>query len=93
MPEESKKKKIFEFSQLRRVFSYAAPYKGRIYLSVFLAIVLAILSPLRPYLIQVTINDYIRKGAGPDLSLKEKIESAIIWITIWQIGLLLIETV
>ena len=93
MSEESKKKKIFEFSQLRRVFSYAAPYKGRIYLSVFLAIVLAILSPLRPYLIQVTINGYIRKGATPGFSLKDQIVTAIIWMTVWQIVLLLIETV
>ncbi|MBS1659971.1 MAG: ABC transporter ATP-binding protein [Bacteroidetes bacterium] len=93
MPEESKKKKIFEFSQLRRVFSYAAPYKGRIYLSVFLAIVLAILSPLRPYLIQITINNHIRQGAGAGPSLQHQIAIDIIVLTIWQILLLLIETV
>jgi ATP-binding cassette subfamily B multidrug efflux pump len=93
MPSESKKKKIFDFSQLRRVFGYAAPYKSRLYLSVFLSILLAILSPLRPFLIQVTINDYIRKGAAPGLSIKDKMEALIIWMTILQIGLLLIETV
>jgi ATP-binding cassette, subfamily B, multidrug efflux pump len=90
---ESKRKKIFDFSQLRRVFQYAAPYKSRLYLSVFLAILLAILSPLRPFLIQVTINDYIRKGSAPGLSIKEKMETIIIWITVLQIALLLIETV
>jgi ATP-binding cassette, subfamily B, multidrug efflux pump len=90
---ESKRKKIFDFSQLRRVFQYAAPYKSRLYLSVFLSILLAILSPLRPFLIQVTINDYIRKGANPTLSIKEKMEAIIIWITVLQIALLLIETV
>jgi ATP-binding cassette, subfamily B, multidrug efflux pump len=89
----SKRKKIFDFSQLRRVFQYAAPYKSRLYLSVFLSILLAILSPLRPFLIQVTINDYIRKGAAPGLSIKEKMEAVIIWITVLQIALLLIETV
>ena len=93
MSEESKKRKIFDFSQLRRVFAYASPYKSRLYLSVFLSILLAILSPLRPFLIQVTINDYIRKGAGPGLSIKEKMETLIIWMTVLQIGLLLIETV
>ncbi len=93
MPSESKKKKIFEFSQLRRVFGYAAPYKARLYLSVFLSILLAILSPLRPFLIQLTINDYIRKGAAPGLSIKEKMEALIIWMTVLQIGLLLIETI
>jgi ATP-binding cassette, subfamily B, multidrug efflux pump len=93
MSEETKKKKIFDFSQLRRVFAYASPYKSRLYLSVFLSILLAVLSPLRPFLIQLTINDYIRKGAAPGLSIKEKMEALIIWMTVLQIGLLLIETV
>jgi ATP-binding cassette subfamily B protein len=93
MAEEIKRKRIFDFSLLRRVFHYAAPYKGRLYWSVFLAILLAILSPLRPWLIQLTINDFIRKGSVPVLSIKEKMEIAIIWVTIWQIGLLLLETV
>ncbi len=87
------KKKIFDFSLLRRVFQYAAPYKSRLYISVALSILLAVLSPLRPFLIQVTINDYIRKGTAPDLSLKQKMEALVIGITILQIGLLLIETV
>jgi len=82
MAQGVKKKKIFNFSLLRRVFHYAAPYKRRMYSSIALAIVLAILSPLRPWLIQLTINGYIRSGA----------EQAIILITIWQIGLLLLET-
>jgi ATP-binding cassette subfamily B multidrug efflux pump len=93
MSEESKKRKIFDFSQLRRVFAYASPYKSRLYLSIFLSILLAVLAPLRPFLIQLTINDYIRKGAAPGLSIKEKMESLIIWMTILQIGLLLFETV
>jgi ATP-binding cassette, subfamily B, multidrug efflux pump len=93
MAGEKKKKRIFEFSLLRRVFQYAAPYKGRLHWSVFLAVLLAILSPLRPWLIQLTINDYIRKGSVPVLSIKEKWEITIIWMTIWQIGLLLLETV
>jgi ATP-binding cassette subfamily B multidrug efflux pump len=58
-----------------------------------LAILLAVLSPLRPILIQVTINNFIRKGTGEELSLKQHIESLVIWITILQIGLLLVETV
>jgi ATP-binding cassette subfamily B protein len=93
MAEEIKRKRIFDFSLLRRVFHYAAPYKGRLYWSVFLAILLAILSPLRPWLIQLTINDFIRRGSVPVLSIKEKMEITIIWITIWQIGLLMLETV
>jgi ATP-binding cassette subfamily B multidrug efflux pump len=92
MAEEKKRKKIFEFSLLRRVFHYTAPYKGRLYWSVFLAILLAIISPLRPWLIQLTINSDIRGGAAA-LSNKEKFVTAVVLITIWQIGLLLLETV
>ncbi|HXB93890.1 MAG TPA: ABC transporter ATP-binding protein [Puia sp.] len=93
MSSNASKKKIFDFSLLRRVFHYAAPYKRRLYWSVALSILLAVLSPLRPFLIQLTINDYIRKGAAPGYSFKEKVEQVIIWITVLQIGLLLIETV
>jgi len=92
--EEIKKRKIFDFSLLRRVFQYAAPYKKRLYISVALSILLAVLSPLRPFLIQVTINHYIRSGAvAAGLSLKEKIAETVIWLTVLQIVLLLIETV
>ena len=93
MSSNANKKKIFDFSLLRRVFHYAAPYKRRLYWSVALSILLAILSPLRPFLIQITINGYIRKGSAPGLSIKEQMELAIIWITVLQIGLLLLETV
>ena len=93
MSEEKKRKKIFDFSLLRRVFQYAAPYKQRAYISIVLSILLAVLSPLRPYLIQVTINDYIRKGTAPGLTIKQKMEALVIGITLLQIFLLLIETV
>ena len=83
MAEEIKtKKKIFDFSLLRRVFRYAAPYKRRLYWSVALSIVLAILSPLRPWLIQVTINEYIRDSDA----------NAVIWMTVFQIVMLAGET-
>ncbi len=83
-------KKIFDTGLLRRVFTFAAPYRNRFYLSVFLAILLAVMAPVRPLLIQVTINDGIRHSAashfinGPG--------GFIIEITIIQVLLLLIET-
>jgi ATP-binding cassette subfamily B multidrug efflux pump len=92
MSEQIKKKKIFDFSLLKRVFHYAAPYRRRLVISVILAILLALLSPLRPILIQVTINDFIRKGAGSELNLKQHIAALVIWITVLQIGVLLLET-
>ena len=83
-------KKIFDISLLRRVFRFAAPYKKKFYLSLFLSVVLALMAPLRPFLIQLTINDGIKGNEaahfinGPG--------GFIIEITIIQIILLLIET-
>ncbi|MEO6894898.1 MAG: ABC transporter ATP-binding protein, partial [Ginsengibacter sp.] len=66
-----------------KVFAYALPYKNKIYTSIFLSVILAVLSPLRPYLIQYTVNHFI----------KDKDVHWIILITVIQIGLLLVETV
>jgi ATP-binding cassette, subfamily B, multidrug efflux pump len=93
MPEQIKGKRIFDFSLLKRVFHYAAPYRRRVYISIFLAIALAVLSPLRPFFIQLTVNDYIRNGIRDGLSGKQKVVSLLYYITLFQIGLLLLETV
>ncbi|TAH05358.1 MAG: hypothetical protein EAZ17_01175 [Sphingobacteriales bacterium] len=77
------RKRIFDFTQLKRVFHYAAPYKNRFVLSIVLAIVLAVLAPVRPILIQHTINNIIAKG----------LVNALVWITVIQIGILIVETV
>jgi len=75
-------KSFFDFTLLRRVFQYAAPYKKKFYLSVVLAILLALFTPVRPLLIQVTVNKYIANALA-DMVVK---------ITIIQIGLIVIET-
>lgn len=85
------KKKIFDFSLLRRVFRFAAPYKNKFYGSLVLAIVLAAMAPVRPLLIQLTINDGI-KGNTASQFLNTP-GGFIIEITIIQIVLLLLETV
>ncbi len=86
------KKKIFDFTQLRRVLAYASPYKKWFYGSIVLSIFLAVISPVRPFLIQYTVNHYIRGGATGDPSFRERMIGMIIYITVIQIGLLLIET-
>ncbi len=91
MSEHAKVKTVFNFSLLRRVFQFASPYKKFFFWSIFLAIFLAVISPIRPWLIQITITKGLQtgtqywflKGAGP----------VIIGITIVQLALLLIETV
>lgn len=76
------KKKIFDVSLLRRVFSFVSPYKKKFYWSIVLAIALALITPVRPFLIQITVTKYI---AGKAIDI-------IIWITVIQIVLLLVET-
>ena len=88
------KKKIFDFSLLRRVFSFAAPYKSRVYVSVIMSIVLAVIAPVRPYLIQLTVNNYIKGGANAATeAAKHPFLSLLVMITVWQIVLLVAETV
>ena len=90
MSDSGVKKKVFNFSLLRRIFYFARPYKNKFYGSLILSVVLAIMAPLRPLLIQLTINNGIKdtkQGTfinGPG--------GFIIEVTIIQIALLLIET-
>jgi ATP-binding cassette, subfamily B, multidrug efflux pump len=86
------KKKIFDFSQLRRILQYTKPYKKWFFGSITLSVLLAIISPLRPFLIQYTVNTYIRGGLNADLSIRDRMIQMIIYITVLQIGILLIET-
>ncbi|MEJ7768602.1 MAG: ABC transporter ATP-binding protein [Chitinophagaceae bacterium] len=92
MPEPVPAKKIFDFTLLRRVFAFASPYRNRLYLSLVMAIVLALLSPVRPYLIQVTVNNYVKGGASVAAEAKNPFIEMIVIITIWQIVLLVAET-
>ncbi len=76
------KKTLFDFALLKRVFRYAAPYKNKFYLSVVLAILLALVTPVRPMLIQLTVNKYI----------SNELAAMLVNITLIQIGLILLET-
>lgn len=53
------KKKPFNISLLRRIFSFTGPYRITLYTAVILSVVLAVLSPLRPYLIQLAVDKHI----------------------------------
>ena len=82
MPEQKKRKQLLDFTILKRVFAFTSPYKKKLYLSIFLSVLLAVISPLRPYLIQYTVNNFI----------KDRDTYWLILITVIQIGMLLLET-
>ncbi|MBW8686574.1 ABC transporter ATP-binding protein [Chitinophaga rhizophila] len=81
--EKTAVKKVFDISLLRRIFTFAVPYRRSFYLSMFLTVLLAVISPMRPYLIQLTVDKYI---AGQLMQM-------LIFITMVQVVLLLLETV
>lgn len=97
---ETNKKKVFDFSLLSRVFHFVKPYKTSFYLSIMLALLMAAFAPVRPYLIQLTVDRATGKAVGipgwldsllfnPDLSDASRF---IITVTLFQIAFLFVET-
>ena len=94
------KKKSFDVSLLKRVFQFVKPYKKQFYLSLFLSIVLAIFAPIRPYLIQLTIDAATGKAVHLPGWLKlvmfnvnvSDVTRFIISVTIFQVVFLFVET-
>lgn len=75
--------KTYDWQLLKRVFSYARPYKKSFIWSVILTLLIAAIAPLRPLLIQYTVDDYILYDNAEGLLLMSLI----------LIGLLLLQTV
>lgn len=84
---KEEKKKIFNVQLLKRVFVFAKPYAGKFYLSVALALLLAVFSPLRPLLINLTLK---KVNAASDSV--EWVMQFLLHITIIQIVFLFVET-
>lgn len=73
---------IIDFKVLKRIFRFVKPYIGKFYILVFLTFALAILAPVKPYLIQLTVDDHILKG---DLE-------GLINMTLILVGVLVLQT-
>ena len=72
------KKKIFDLQLLLRIFSFAKPYSGRFYLSATLAVLLALVAPIRPIL----INETLKKTSDPNSGQLELVMQFLLVITI-----------
>ncbi|MFN4124186.1 MAG: ABC transporter transmembrane domain-containing protein, partial [Flavobacteriales bacterium] len=73
----------FDFKLLRRVIAFVKPYRKYLILSVALTIFLALLSPVRPLLIQYTVDHYIL-NQNPNM---------LLLMTLIMIGILIVEAI
>lgn len=53
---------IIDFKVLRRILRFVIPYKSRFYLIIILTLLLGVLTPIRPYLIQYTLDEHVQYG-------------------------------
>ncbi len=67
MKTETHSGKVFHFPLLNRIFRMTRPYRKTLNIAVFLTLILALLSPLRPLLIQYTVDNFILVPNGPGL--------------------------
>ncbi|MEE2700061.1 MAG: ABC transporter ATP-binding protein [Bacteroidota bacterium] len=79
----SKTGEIVDYKLLRRVLTFAEPYKYKMWLTAIFAILLAFLAPLRPLLINYALDAYV---LIPNLAM-------LFQITILMIGILAVESI
>jgi len=53
---------IIDFKVLRRIMRFVKPYRSRFYFLIFLTLAIGILTPLRPLLIQWTLDNQVANG-------------------------------
>lgn len=73
----------FSFRLLMRALAYAKPYRGMFVFAAMAAILFAFISPLRPWLTQYTLDNFIVK---PDREM-------LLTMTLIMVGVLLLEAV
>ena len=56
---DTKTGKAIDFKLLKRVITFTRPYQKVLYLSMFFSILLSFLSPIRPFLINYAVDNYI----------------------------------
>jgi len=73
---------VYNTGLLKRIFQYVKPYRAVFVWSVILTILLAAISPVRPFLIKYTLDNYILTGKY----------SGLVNMTILMIFMLLLQT-
>jgi len=94
------KKKVFDVSVLKRVFHFVRPYKRAFYLSLLMAILMAAFSPIRPFIIQLTVDSALHQRVHSPSWLnfflfgaeQKGVGHFIIAVSIFQLMFLFLET-
>jgi ATP-binding cassette subfamily B multidrug efflux pump len=81
--EQVKSGNIIDWSVLRRLLNFATPYRGRFYLLIFLTFAGGVLVPLRPLLVQWTLDDDVATGNY----------EGMVWMMIVLIVLLIVQSI
>lgn len=74
---------IIDFKVLRRIMKFVKPYKGRFYFLIFLTLAIGILTPIRPLLIQWTLDNQVAAGDYNGMAI----------MMLALVGLLLVQSV
>ena len=74
--------RAFDLNILKRIFRFTKPYRRGFYISVGLTLLLAVLGPLRPMLVQYTVDTYISRFDGQGL----------LYMSLILVGLLLAQS-
>jgi ATP-binding cassette, subfamily B, multidrug efflux pump len=64
---------FFDLSLLFKIIRLASPYKSLYFLAIFTTIIVAVIGPVRPYLIQLTLDEHVAVGDVPGLVRMTKI--------------------
>ncbi len=80
---ETKTGKVLDIAVLKRLIKFVRPYKGRFIFLIFLTLLVAVLAPVRPILIQFMVDNHIASGNLPGL----------INMTILLVGLLILQAI
>ncbi len=97
---EKEKKKWLDIVVLKRIFVFVKPYQKRLYMAIGLAIFLSVVTPLRPFLIQLTVDRATGKTVDAAWYVKPFFPGAdwtdvvqfIFYMTIFQMVFILFET-
>lgn len=78
----AEKKTSLDLKMLVRLFAFSRPYRKTLYFAVIFSLVLAVIAPVRPLIIQRSVDVYI----------KHNLQEGLILICLVQLGVLMVES-